>query len=200
MILQIKTSATKDDIKAAFRKLAKVHHPDLNRNIEKQKAEEKMMEIVEAYDQLMNDDFGSKVGDSRVALACEVYTIEELKLDRSYNVYPIQIIYDNDESQKVPSLQSRNVTDSNQSKMMTTTTFIQVEAHPDDSVSDLKRRIQSLHSHQWGIGNRKLDRDQVATGWELVTAKDNQILSYHLFLHTYGIMNNDILYAVVRKY
>ena len=58
-----------------------------------------MMEMVEAYDQLMKDNFGSKVQDSRVALACEVYTIEELKMDRSYNVYPIQIIYDDDNNQ-----------------------------------------------------------------------------------------------------
>ena len=176
--------------------MAKAHHPDLNKNIDKQKAEEKMMDIIEAYDQLMNDDFGSKVGDSRVALACEIYTIEELQLDRSYDVHPIQIIYD----QEIQKQQSPKPTNSNKCMTVSTATFLQVEAHPEDSVSDLKRRIQSLHSHQWGIDNRKLDRDQIATGWELVTAKDNQILSYHLFLHTYGIMNNDILYAVVRKY
>lgn len=47
-ILGVPENASQDEIKAAFRKLAFKHHPDMNRGNEKQ-AEEKFKEINEAY-------------------------------------------------------------------------------------------------------------------------------------------------------
>ncbi len=47
-LLGVSRNATQDDIKKAFKKLAKQYHPDLNPN-DKKKAEEKFKEINEAY-------------------------------------------------------------------------------------------------------------------------------------------------------
>ncbi|MCF6159374.1 MAG: molecular chaperone DnaJ [wastewater metagenome] len=53
-ILGIKRNATKDEIKAAYRNLAKKFHPDLNKENPKL-AEEKFKEISEAYEVLVDD-------------------------------------------------------------------------------------------------------------------------------------------------
>lgn len=54
-ILGINRNATKDEIKAAYRNLAKKFHPDLNKDNPKL-AEEKFKEISEAYEVLIDDD------------------------------------------------------------------------------------------------------------------------------------------------
>lgn len=51
-ILGISKSASKDDIKAAYRKLAKQYHPDLNKAPD---AEKKFKEVQEAYDILFDE-------------------------------------------------------------------------------------------------------------------------------------------------
>lgn len=53
-ILGVPENASKDDIKKAFRKLAKQHHPDRNQG--DKKAEEKFKEVSEAYDVLGDDN------------------------------------------------------------------------------------------------------------------------------------------------
>ena len=50
-ILGVDREATKDDIKRAYRRLAKKHHPDLNKGNPKE-AEEKFKEVSEAYEVL----------------------------------------------------------------------------------------------------------------------------------------------------
>ena len=51
-VLGISKSASKDDIKSAYRKLAKKYHPDINKE---PGAEEKFKEVQEAYDVLYDD-------------------------------------------------------------------------------------------------------------------------------------------------
>ncbi len=53
-ILGVSRDATKDEIKRAYRRLAKKYHPDLNPENRKE-AEEKFKEISEAYEVLMDD-------------------------------------------------------------------------------------------------------------------------------------------------
>lgn len=60
-ILEIKAEATKDEIKKAFRKLAKKYHPDTNVN-DKTLAQ-KFQEINEAYTTLSDDDLRKQYDD-----------------------------------------------------------------------------------------------------------------------------------------
>ena len=54
-VLGISRGASKDDVKSAYRKLAKKYHPDMNENNPlKDLAEEKFKEIQWAYDEIMN--------------------------------------------------------------------------------------------------------------------------------------------------
>jgi molecular chaperone DnaJ len=59
-ILGVKKTATSDDIRKAFRKLARKYHPDVNPN--DKKAEEKFKEISEAND-ILSDDKKRKIYD-----------------------------------------------------------------------------------------------------------------------------------------
>ena len=51
-VLGISPSATDDEVKAAYRKMAKLYHPDRNNGSEE--AEKKMMQVNEAYAQIMD--------------------------------------------------------------------------------------------------------------------------------------------------
>ncbi|MGB4440480.1 MAG: DnaJ domain-containing protein [Sedimentibacter sp.] len=54
-VLGLKREASKDEVKSAYRKLAKKYHPDMNENNPlKDLAEEKFKEIQWAYDEIMN--------------------------------------------------------------------------------------------------------------------------------------------------
>lgn len=53
-ILEISENATEKDIKAAYRKLAKKYHPDLNPN--NKEAEQKFREVAEAYGALSDEN------------------------------------------------------------------------------------------------------------------------------------------------
>ena len=58
-VLGIAKGASKDDIKAAYRKLAMKHHPDMNKDNPKV-AEEKFKELSEAYEVLADDEKRSR--------------------------------------------------------------------------------------------------------------------------------------------
>ena len=60
-ILGVEKSASADEIKKAYRKLAKKYHPDANPN--DKKAEEKFKEVSEAYEVLSNTDNRKKYDD-----------------------------------------------------------------------------------------------------------------------------------------
>lgn len=56
-VLGLQRGASKEEVKSAYRKLAKKYHPDLNQNNPlKDLAEEKFKEIQWAYDEIMNGD------------------------------------------------------------------------------------------------------------------------------------------------
>ena len=203
------------------KKLAKVYHPDLNPNLPALISKNKMAEIIQAYEQLLDDDFlGVKVGDGRVALACEMFTLEELRMDSLHDVYSIRILF---EGQK--RVQSSNDEDigairSNFEKSVSKEAMLEIVSHPEDSVSDLKRMIQDRFEEEWNLHGRRMDRDRIRTGWELICLdqrkrmkQDNNsddelsccgdyslVMSYHLFVHSYDIQHGDIIHAVVRKY
>lgn len=58
-VLGVSRTASKDEIKAAYRKLAMKYHPDMNKDNAKA-AEEKFKELSEAYEVLMDDDKRSR--------------------------------------------------------------------------------------------------------------------------------------------
>lgn len=65
-ILGIKKTATADEIKSAYRKLAKKYHPDMFTNAgdaEKKEAEVKFKEVNHAYE-VLSDDQKRKVYDT----------------------------------------------------------------------------------------------------------------------------------------
>ena len=57
-ILQVSPQATLEEIKVAFRRLARQYHPDLNQN--DPLSEEKFKEISEAYEILVNSNSQQK--------------------------------------------------------------------------------------------------------------------------------------------
>ena len=59
-ILGVNRNATEKEIKAAYRKLARKHHPDLFAGQEKKEAEEKFKQINEAYEVLSNPEKRAK--------------------------------------------------------------------------------------------------------------------------------------------
>ncbi len=222
-VLHVKANASKEEIKKAFRTLAKLHHPDLNRRLfvdndeVDDDNENTMARLVNAYETLMSKysaSYLSDATDSRVALACEIYTVDELRNSPLFDVYAFRINYsENDNS-------NRGDDDEGDSeKVQTPTTsheihldphpVIPIGVHPQDSISDLKRCIQSKYATVWGLEDRKRDRDGLYLGWELIHRSNcdtdsnsinaHSVLSYHLFLESYGINDGDILHAVVRK-
>ncbi|NCB39737.1 MAG: hypothetical protein EOM80_13315 [Erysipelotrichia bacterium] len=62
-ILEVSQTASKDEIKKAFKRLAKKYHPDINKG--DHKAEEKFKEISEAYEVLGRDDERKKYDAAR---------------------------------------------------------------------------------------------------------------------------------------
>lgn len=210
-----------------FIQLAKLHHPDLNvhRSGDDHNA---MTELVTAYETLMNkhgDNFSTDARDSRVALACEMYTIEELKNSDAFDVYSFRITFEtsdepprdvmkggvNPEDATADIRMTNGAMEEPQCNQLDPTPIVPLITHPDDSILDLKRHIQSEHATSWGLVTERVDRNGMHLGWELVYCNsemdssassdegDVNVLSYHLFLQSYGITDGDILHAVVRR-
>jgi len=202
-VLGVRRSATTDQIKIAFRKLAKQHHPDLknhhNTAVEVDvdldttpTIDIAMSDILAAYETLMAPSSASTdYGDSRVAIACEVMTLDDLKRDsKRHSVYTIQVLYnnDNDDNNKNVDHQSTipNDDDSSQEKdrSSSTTTIMaskdhnmiyRIVVHPDDSVTDFKHVLQQTFGTEWGLDQqRRKDRHGLATAWEVVTNQQQQ--------------------------
>ncbi len=219
-VLNISSNANNDEIKSAFRQLVKQHHPDTKRQsqqrIDSDDSEDDtiMVDLIHAYETLMNkhketfltDDMAR---DSRVSLACEMYSIEELRrMHHLFDVYSFRVSFTdalgNDDTQKsqYEHASKENEATSKQQQLLDSPPIMPLQAHPDDSISDVKRKIQSQFAPGWGLEGRRLDRDGIQLGWELVhvtNQDDAHVLSYHLFLHSYDIQDGSVLHAVVRK-
>ena len=183
-----------------------------------------MAELIQAYQQLMDNDNdlfgGTKVGDSRVALACEIFTLDELKEDLIHDVHALRILYNSDYTVKRKSNLEKE--EMSNAREVSVQSIVEVAAHPDDSISDVKRELQGMYLEDWGLEERRLDRDQIATGWELVCSTGTyltcmgedeiaricgenkndtslHVMSYHLFLQSYGVQHGDIIHAIVRR-
>lgn len=184
--------------------MAKKYHPDLNPELSIEMSQNKMNEIITAYNQLMDKDMMglNKAGDGRVALACEMFSLKELQEDRIHDVYTIRLVEDGPKELSKAEISSM---EQSAELQLSNEPIIEIIAHPEDSVSDLKRSIQSIYEKDWGLLGRKKDRDQIRTGWELISLSnerkdENTVMSYHLFIQSYGICHGDKIYAVVRRY
>lgn len=156
-----------------------------------------MSDIVAAYETLMDPhDIGGI--DSRVAIACEaVSSLEELS--RAHNVYKIQVLFEDDDVVH-DDCTGPQVIDSNQVVSEGHRVW-RIVAHEDDSISDIKHNVQQEFGTAFGFTGRRRDRYGLATGWELVIVRPDQleVLGNHWFLHTYGFGSGDFVNAVVRK-
>lgn len=190
--------------------MAKKYHPDLNPELSIEMSQNKMNEIITAYNQLMDKDMMglNKAGDGRVALACEMFSLKELQEDRIHDVYTIRLVFEDylvEDGPKESSKAEISSMEQSAELQLSNEPIIEIIAHPEDSVSDLKRSIQSIYEKDWGLLGRKKDRDQIRTGWELISLSnerkdENTVMSYHLFIQSYGICHGDKIYAVVRRY
>lgn len=85
-VLGLKRGASKDEVKAAYRKLAKKYHPDMNiNNPLKDLAEEKFIEIQKAYDDIMNgNDNSYNSGSSSYSSTSSGYSDTNFQSVRQY--------------------------------------------------------------------------------------------------------------------
>ena len=166
-----------------------------------------MAELVEAHDALLDEDFAGRTSDSRVAASCELFTLEELRQDSLHTVYPVRVLFPT-------AMLTGNACDKpleTDARTMSVTSrqaqLVTVSATEDHSVSDLKQLIEAEAAETWEISGRRPNREGSLMGWELVQEEGELeggglgtvVLSYHLFLHDFGIEHGDILHAVVRK-
>ena len=84
-VLGIPPSATDDEVKKAYRKLAKQYHPDIHPD--KELAAKKMAEINAAYDQILNQRQGKAAGYGSYEYASSGSSDPELTAVRNYLHY-----------------------------------------------------------------------------------------------------------------
>eukprot|EP00559_Dactyliosolen_fragilissimus_P000974 CAMPEP_0184858628 /NCGR_PEP_ID=MMETSP0580-20130426/3716_1 /TAXON_ID=1118495 /ORGANISM="Dactyliosolen fragilissimus" /LENGTH=221 /DNA_ID=CAMNT_0027354879 /DNA_START=398 /DNA_END=1063 /DNA_ORIENTATION=- len=154
--------------------MAKKYHPDLNPNIPKETSEHIMSKLIDAHQILISEDESNQsIGNNKVALACEIYSLSDLKLDRFHDVHKLRILYHQtpppDESNPISSKESSKT----ELKQLQIEPIFEIHAHPDDSVSDLRRNLQESFMEQFHLQDRCLDREQIAIGWEVVLPTPN---------------------------
>lgn len=165
-----------------------------------------MAELVEACDALMDDDLAARMVASAVASSCEIYTVEELQADGRHDVYPLRLLDETLVDARTEACVADAASACNVSRSLVPVRYdsasstlppADVLASLDDSVLDLKRHLERSHPALAGLSRRPRNREGVAACWELVFR--GSALSYHLFLHDYGLAHGDVLHAVVRK-
>lgn len=221
-ILGVLPSSPMNQIKEAFRKLAKEHHPDLNPNLKD--SDTKMAVFVSAYDTILQSRRSATQSSSspvqqRVTLACEeATTVEQLR--HTHTVYALQILYRNhvDDDTRVDDGRSSSIESSTDepehNTALSNAIVYKLLVHPDDSIADIKHVIQEQYGNEWGLTTssstwNRPDRYGLALGWELVREVGGideepnpmslEILGNHWFLDTYSIEHGDWIYAIVSR-
>ena len=210
VVLGVATHASRAEIRTRFRELVKVHHPDLNPN-NKEQAQKRTAELIDAHDSLLDDDLAGRAGSSQVARDCEVFSLDELRADALHDVFGVTVHLE--EHCRADVTADACASDGAVTRALPLATAMRpvIVTSRDDSVSDVKRALQARFGSEWGLAGRRRDRDGVALGWELVHVRhaadgvrgdedtDGAVLSYHLFLHNYGVEHDDVFHAVVRR-
>mmetsp|Transcript_11438 Transcript_11438/g.26544 ORF Transcript_11438/g.26544 Transcript_11438/m.26544 type:complete len:179 (-) Transcript_11438:199-735(-) len=165
-----------------------------------------MTRLLDVYEELTLSDH-TVARDSRVAWACEVFSLEELQNDSIHDVHALQITWQ-DQLQDTPATTKTTLEDTGRDVALDI--MFPITVHPEDSVQDFKHIIQELYGEEWGLSGRPKDRHRLFTGWELMMIstnnndqhdnndhQDNAILGNHFFLSDYPIQQ--VVYAIVRK-
>lgn len=93
-VLGLQKSASKDEIKKAYRKLSKQYHPDLNKEAG---AEEKFKEIAEAYEVLSDDQKKHAMTSSDIKIQTkdlvEVVSVAEMaSVSKTFLVHSLAVV------------------------------------------------------------------------------------------------------------
>lgn len=84
-LLEVSEKASKEIIERAYKVLAKKYHPDLQKEEDKEKAEQKMKQINEAYD-ILSDDIKREKYDEELKAKRQQEELEKDKLKYSQNM------------------------------------------------------------------------------------------------------------------
>ena len=197
---------TLHSIKSAFRKLAKIHHPDLDLPTSSQ---EKMTSLLVAYEQAL-DAVDAESG--RITHEMEIFTVPEMKLMTDhYRVIDFEICLEESvklgggggdggegEGEGDGGDQSEGEGEGEgggEGEGEDDSEVILVSEY--DSVSDLKRKIQKNFATALGVSDRPLDKENLHPGWEVLFK--NTALSYHLLVCDYNVANGDKIFVVVNE-
>ncbi|GMI30600.1 hypothetical protein TeGR_g2135 [Tetraparma gracilis] len=208
-LLQLPPSATISDVKSQFRALAKEHHPDLVGPGH----EAEMAALLSAYHDALEDLGGdTQGGGSKICTDAEIFTVQEMHAMDGFDVRVFTIALDEAAALGAGEQPSPNsaspppppplpppplASDESGALASSIPSLGVVPASLYDSVSDLKRDLQSLHSSSLDLENRPLDRDGLFEGWEVVHG--GRALSYHLFLEDYEVGHGDEMHVVVER-
>lgn len=90
-VLGLQKSASKDEIKKAYRKLSKQYHPDLNKEAG---AEEKFKEIAEAYEVLSDDQKKHAMTSSDIKIQTKdlVAVAEMASVSKTFLVHSLAVV------------------------------------------------------------------------------------------------------------
>lgn len=209
-VLDLPTHASPEAIKARFRELARLHHPDINPSADGKA----MASITEAFHELVQGRV--EASDSRIANSLARGEFEDLLADGKHEVFEIVMCLDallgepaaaekgtavEGETSGDPPLDTHVVDDQPGAVTRTAaekeaSTVVHSTAY--DSVADLKRDLQNDYGGAWGLTGRRLDREGLAIGWELCLS-DGEMLCHHFLLQDYGVSTGDRVFVIIRR-
>lgn len=203
VVLGVDRDAGAAEVKRAFRERAKDLHPDTrSRGVDGAAADAALGEVLAAYAALSDGAFGTS---NLVAASCEIFTIDELRADAYHDVFdvalslPATLLGGGGPPAGAPSAPPAP-----EPPIAITIdavapgrAVVTLACSPLDAIADVKRALESRCAGEWNLAGRRIDREGLFTGWELVA--NEAPLSNHFFLEDYGLRRGDTLHAVVRR-